>query len=83
MDFGFPLTHHLAFFVIDFTMIICFVVSVFTPRSLDKQPEARIYQHGNAEVGSAALAAAVAVEPSSLPTPHPPSYPPEQDTMHQ
>ena len=37
-QFGFPLTHHLVFFVIDLTMIICFVIGVFTPRSLDKQP---------------------------------------------
>ena len=89
VDFGFPLTHHLVFFIIGLIMIICFVIGVFTPRSLDKQPKACIDQHGDAEVGAAPLAAAVArynaiaVEPSSLQTPHPPSYPSEPDTMRQ
>lgn len=36
---GFPFGHHFVFFVIDVTILICFFIGLFTPLTLDKQPE--------------------------------------------
>lgn len=36
---GPPFGHHFVFFLIDVTILICFFIGLFTPLSLDKQPE--------------------------------------------
>ena len=70
VDFGFPMTHHLVFFVIDLTMIVCLVIGVFTPRSLDKQPETWIRPHGEAEIASPAVAGAAAAAEAGVSASH-------------